>query len=50
MPGPIAAYLVAFSMLLICGLCALAIIRTINRFDPPEVRNLPEHRHETVGV
>ena len=50
MPGPIAAYVVAFSMLLLCGLCAFAIMRTIDHFDPPEVRDLPEHRHETVGV
>lgn len=50
MPGPVAAYLVAFSMLLCCGLCALAIMRTIDHFDPPEARELPEHRHQPAGV
>jgi hypothetical protein len=30
------AYLVAATMLLICGLAALAFIRTVNHFDPRE--------------
>lgn len=50
MPAPVAAYVVAVSMLLICALCAFAIMRTIDHFDPPEVRDLPEDRHQTVGV
>jgi hypothetical protein len=45
-----AAYVVAISMLLFCGICALAIIRTIDHFDPPEVRERPESRHQTLGV
>ena len=50
MDVPVAAYVVAITMLLFCGLCALALIWTIDHFDPPEVRNVPEHRQETVGV
>ena len=50
MPGPVAAYAVAITMLLVCGLCALALIRMIDHFDPPEARELPEDRQETVAV
>ena len=38
MLAPVAAYVVAISMLLTCGLCALALARMIDRFDPPEAR------------
>jgi hypothetical protein len=44
MPAPVAAYVVAITMLLSCGLCALALIRMIDHFDPPDVRDLPEDR------
>jgi hypothetical protein len=47
---PVAAYVVAISMLLTCGLCALALMRTIDHFDPPEARESPEHRQETAAV
>ena len=50
MHEPVFAYVVAVSMLLFCGLCALAIFRTIDHFDPPEARQAPEHRHDTVSV
>ena len=50
MPSPVAAYVVAITMLLSCGLCALALIRMIDHFDPPEVRNLPEHRREKTAA
>jgi hypothetical protein len=48
MPVPVAAYVVAITMLLSCGLCALALIRMIDHFDPPEIRDLPERRQETA--
>jgi hypothetical protein len=47
---PVTAYVVAISMLLLCGLCALALMRMIDHFDPPEARELPEQRHETAHV
>jgi len=47
---PVAAYVVAISMLLTCGLCALALMRTIDHFDPPEARELPESRQEHLTV
>ena len=50
MPVATGAYVVAFSMLFVCGGCALALMRMIDRFDPPEVRDLPERRQEIVGV
>jgi hypothetical protein len=50
MPVAFAAYVVAITMLLSCGLCALALIRMIDHFDPPEVRELPEHRHDTEAA
>jgi hypothetical protein len=50
MPAPVAAYAVAITMLLLCGACALVLMRMIDHFDAPEARELPEHRHETVGV
>jgi hypothetical protein len=46
MTAPVAAYVVAITTLLSCGLCALALMRMINHFDPPEPRELPEHRQE----
>lgn len=48
MHAPVAAYVVAITMLLSCGLCALALIRMIDHFDPPKVRQLPERRQETA--
>ena len=50
MPAPVAAYVVAITMLLSCGLCALALIRMVNHFDPPEVRELPEDRQEKTAA
>ena len=50
MHEPVFAYVVAISMLVVCGLSALAMFRTIDHFDPPEVRQAPEERHQTVGV
>jgi hypothetical protein len=35
MTATVAAYVVAFTMLLVCGLCALALVRTIDHLDPP---------------
>lgn len=35
---PAAAYVVAITMFVVCGLCALALIRTIDHFDPPGSR------------
>ena len=49
MPAPVAAYVVAITMLLSCGLCALALIRMIDHFDPPKVRELPEDRQKTAA-
>ena len=34
----LSAYVVAICMMSLCGLCALALIRTINHLDPPEAR------------
>ena len=50
MPAPVAAYVVAITMLLSCGACALALIRMVNHFDPPEVRELPEDRQEKTAA
>jgi hypothetical protein len=50
MPAPVAAYVVAISMLFTCGLCALALIRMIDHFDPPEARQAPEYRQENAAV
>ena len=50
MPAPLAAYVVAITMLLSCGLCALALIRMIDHFDPPEVRDLPEGRQAKTAA
>ena len=38
MPAPVAAYVVAITMLLLCGACALTLMRVIDHFDPPEAR------------
>ena len=48
MHDPVYAYVVAISMLLVCGFCALALFRTIDHFDPPEAREVPEKRHQAV--
>ncbi len=48
--GPAAAYVVAISTLLFCGLCAVTLIRTIDHFDPPEGREAPEQAHEKATV
>jgi hypothetical protein len=50
MIAPVAAYVVAISMLLTCGLCALAFKRTIDHFDPPEAAKSPEIRQEKASV
>lgn len=50
MHEPIYAYVVAISMLLICGGCALALFTTIDHFDPPEDREAAKTRHDTVSV
>jgi hypothetical protein len=50
MPAPLAAYVVAITMLLSCGVCALALIRMIDHFDPPEVRDLPEDRQAKTAA
>src|SRR5205823_1289854 len=50
MHEPIYAYVIAISMLLVCGVCALAMFRTIDHFDPPEVREVPEERHQAAAV
>jgi hypothetical protein len=47
---PVAAYVVAISMLVTCGLCALALIRMIDHFDPPEVRNVPENNKDVAAA
>jgi hypothetical protein len=47
---PVYAYVVAVSMLMVCGLCALALFRAIDHFDPANTRETPEDRHETVRV
>lgn len=48
--GPAAAYVVAFSMLLFCGLSALTLIRTVKHLDPPEARELPEQVQDKLAV
>ena len=50
MPAPVAAYAVAITMLLLCGACALALMRMIDHFDAPESRKLPEDRQRTVAA
>ena len=50
MPAPVAAYVVAITMLLSCGLCALALMRMIDHFDPPDVRDLPEDRQAKTAA
>jgi hypothetical protein len=50
MHEPVFAYVVAISMLLVCGLCALAIFKTIDHFDPPEARELPENRQKNAAA
>jgi hypothetical protein len=45
--GHIAAYVVAISTLMCCGISALTLINTVRHFDPPEARDLPEQiRHK----
>jgi hypothetical protein len=48
MLGPAAAYVVAIAAILSSGISALTLIYTVNRFDPPEVRSLPEHAPEKL--
>jgi len=48
MHDPVYAYVVAISMLLVCGLCAVALFRMIDHFDPPEAREVPETRHNAA--
>jgi hypothetical protein len=45
-PGPITAYVVAISMLLFCGLSALALIYTVRHLDLPEADSLLEYLHD----
>jgi hypothetical protein len=46
--GPAAAYLVAISAILFSGISALTLIYTVNHFDPPGVRSLPENAPEQL--
>jgi hypothetical protein len=48
--GTAVAYVVAIIMLLFCGLSAFALIRTVNHFDPPEARDLPEQAQHKGAV
>jgi hypothetical protein len=48
--GPATAYVVAIFALLFCGLSALTLIHTVNHFDPPEGRELPEQVQDKVAV
>ena len=50
MPAPVGAYVVAITMLLLCGLCALALMRMIDHFDPPEIRQLPNERRDKTAA
>jgi hypothetical protein len=45
-----AAYVVAISTLVLCGISALTLISTVRHFDPPEARELPEQPHYEVAV
>jgi hypothetical protein len=45
-----AAYIVAISTLVFCGITALTLINTLRHFDPPEARELPEQPHYKVAV
>jgi hypothetical protein len=47
---PVAAYAVAISMLVTCGLCAITLIRMVDQFDPPEVRNVPENNQDVAAA
>jgi hypothetical protein len=47
--GPTAAHLVAISALVFCAICALALIKTVRHFDPPEVGESPEQLHDKVA-
>ena len=48
--GPAAAYVVAFSMLLFCGLSALTLIRTVKHLDPPEAPEPPKQVQDKAAV
>ena len=43
--GSAAAYVVAISMLVFCGITALTLINTVRHLDPPEARDAPEKAH-----
>lgn len=48
--GPAAAYVVAFCMLVFCGLSALALITAVNYLDTPEARDKPDRIRDHVAV
>ena len=50
MPGPAAAYLVAFLAMLFAGISALTLIYAVNHFDRPDVRSSPGELPEKVTV
>jgi hypothetical protein len=38
MPSPVYAYVVAFTMLAVCGSIAITFVKIVNKFDSPEPR------------
>jgi hypothetical protein len=50
MPGPITAYVVAFSAMLLAGISALTLIYAVNHFDRWDVRSSPDDVLEKVAV
>jgi hypothetical protein len=38
MPSPVYAYVVAFTMLAVCGLIAMTFVKVVSKFDGPEPR------------
>ena len=45
-----AAYVVAISALLFCGVSALTLIYTVKHFDLPDVRSSADEERTEVGV
>ena len=50
MMEPVAAYIVAISAMLFCGVTALTLIYTVKRFDPPDVHSPVEEVPKEVAV
>ena len=42
MMEPFAAYIVAISAMLFCGVTALTLIYTVKHFDPPDVHSVED--------